>query len=163
MVVGKEIALEAKKKGICKEWFQDMLKKNDIKPLCDMYFVGDDWAMENDFPDVNLIRRFKGNSNKYGLHADFIGVLENPINCALFGSSDAELLYEGFFAGKLIVRHESKAKITTKGDAFLLVNALDYANVTINALENSRVKVYNYSEKSNIIFLGNVEVVESKF
>lgn len=163
MVVGKEIALEAKKKGICKEWFADMLKKNDIKPLCEMYFRGDDWAMENDFPDVNLIRRFKGNSNKHGLHADFIGILENPTNCALFGSSDVELLYEGFYVGKLIVRHESKAKITVKGNAFLLVNALDHTNLVITALEHSRVKVYNYSENSNIIFSGDVEVVESKF
>lgn len=163
MKIGKEIALSAKKKGICKEWFSSMLKQGDIRPLCAMYFKGDDWAMENDFPSLETLRKFKGNSDQYGLHTDFVGGLENEQQTALFGDSEAKLNYNEFFAGVLIVRHNSKAKITASGNAFLVINLLDSAFVEIEATENAKVSVYQYGNKSNFIITGNVEIIEKQW
>lgn len=163
MKVGKEIALEAKKKGICKEWFSDMLKLNDVKPLCEMYFRGDDWAMENDFPDLSILRKFKGNSDKYGLHTDFEGEISNQHQTALFGNSVGTLNYDGYFAGNLIVRHNSKANIVVKDNAFLIVNILDNAEVRITTYGNGKAIVYNYHSTSVVMFDGNVEVKQANF
>lgn len=163
MKIGKEIALSAKKKGICKEWFSSMLKQGGIRPLCEMYFKGDDWAMENDFPSLETLRKFKGNSNQYGLHTDFVGDLENERQTALFGDSGAKLNYNGFFAGVLIVRHNSKAEITASGNAFLVINLLDSAFVEIEATDSSKVIVYQYGNKSNFRITGNVEIKEGKW
>lgn len=163
MKVGKEIALSAKKKGICKEWFSSMLKQGDIRPLCAMYFKGDDWAMENDFPSLETLRKFKGNSDQYGLHTDFVGGLENEQQTALFGKSEAKLNYTDFFVGTLIVRHNSKAKITASGHAFLVVNILDNAFVEIEATESAKVSVFQYGNNSNFRITGNVEIKEGKF
>ncbi len=163
MKIGKEIALEAKKKNICGEWSSEMLKQNDIKPLCDMYFKGDDWAMKNDFPGVETIRRFKGNSDQHGLYVDFRGEIENKEKTALFGNSDAELQYSGYFAGKLIIRHNSIAQVRATGNAVLYVNLLDNAIIDVSAEEKAKVVIYQYGKESQFTITGNVDVKEKKW
>lgn len=164
MKVGKEIALQAKKKAICKEWFASMMKQNDIKPLCDMYFRGSDWAMENDFPSLEILRRFKGKSDNYGLHTDFVGSvgLLNSVkhqSIAFFGNSIADLICEPFAVCEIIIRHNSKIKIVAEEQAYLVVNLLDAATVEIEA-ENATVKVYQYGNTSQFTVSGNVEIIE---
>ena len=163
MKVGKEIALEAKKKGICAKWFSDMLKQNDVKPLCEMYFRGDDWAMENDFPDLSILRKFRGNIDQYGMHTDFEGELSDQHNTALFGKSVARLNYGGFFAGTLIIRHDSKAEINISGNAFLVINLLDNAFVQVECTDEAKVIIYQYGTDSNFRITGNVDVREAKW
>ena len=163
MNIGKEIALEAKKKNICKEWFSDMLNIDNIKPLCAMFFIDDNWAMEKDFPSLEVLRRFKGESDQYGLRTDFVGDLLNPEKTALFGNSKSLINYNGFSVSTLIVRHNSECEILASGDAFINVNILDNASVNIKCYENARVFVSNYSEKSKIESFGNVEINKSNF
>lgn len=163
MEIGKELAAAAKKKKLCKPFLADMAKATDIKPLCEMYFKGDDWAMENDFPSLETLRKFKGNSDQYGLHTDFVGGLENEQQTALFGDSDAKLNYTGFFAGVLNVRHNSKANIKASDYAIIVVNILDNAFVEIETSENAKVRVFQYGNNSNFKITGNVEIKEGKF
>ena len=163
MNVGKEIALEAKKKNICKEWFSEMTKQSDIKKLCEMYFSGDDWSMKNDFPSLDILRKFKGNSGQYGLYTDFNGSLENKKNTALFGNSEATIVYSGYFAGTLIIRHDSKAKIKISENAYLVVNILDNAFVEIEATDHAKVHVFQYGKNSNLNITGNVEVIKKEW
>lgn len=163
MEIGKELATAAKKQKLCKPYLAEMTKATEIKPLCEMYFRGDDWAMENDFPALEVLRKFKGKSDEHGLHTDFKGKLENQKQIALFGKSEAELNYTDFFVGNLIVRHDAKAKIEARGNAFLVVNLLDAALVEIKTFENAKVLVFQYGTNANFIITGNVEVKEGKF
>lgn len=163
MEIGKELATAAKKQKLCKPYLADMTKATDIKPLCEMYFKGDDWSMEKDFPSLEVLRKFKGKSDEYGLHTDFKGDLENERQTALFGKSEAKLNYTDFFAGVLIIRHNSKAKITLSGNSYLMLNLLDSATVEIEATENAKVSVFQYGNNSNFIITGNVEIKEGKF
>lgn len=164
MKVGKEIALEAKKKGICEEWFADMIKKNDIKPLCEMYFKGDDWAMEKDFPDLSILRKFKGSIFPYGMIVDSISEkFENNYRIAFFGTCDSEITYNNYSVGKVIVRHQSKVKISAFGSSKVFINLLDEAEIEVEAIEDTEVIIYQYSTSSKFKISGNVEVKESKF
>lgn len=161
--VGKQLASEARKAKLCKPWLAEMIKAEDIKPLCEMYFKGDDWAMEKDFPALEVLRKFKGESDQYGLHTDFKGDLENQKQTALFGKSNAKLNYTGFFAGVLIIRHDSNAKIEVSGNAFLIVNILDHAFAEIETFDNAKVNVFQYGTTSNFKITGNVKIKEGKF
>ena len=163
MNVGKEIALEAKKKNICKEWFSEMTKQSDIKKLCEMYFKGDDWSMKNDFPSLDILRKFKGNSDQFGLHTDFNGLLKDKKNTALFGESEVTIDYSGYFAGTLIIRHDSKAKIQISENAYLVINLLDNAFVEIEATDHAKVHVFQYGKNSNFKITGNVEVIKKEW
>lgn len=163
MEIGKELATAAKKQKLCKPWLAEMTKATDIKPLCEMYFKGDDWAMEKDFPSLEVLRKFKGESDQYGLHTDYTGELENQKQTALFGKSDAKLNYTGFFAGVLNIRHNSKAKIKASDYAIVVVNILDNAFVEIETSDNAKVRVFQYGNNSNFKITGNVEIKEGKF
>lgn len=166
MKVGKEIALEAKKKGICKEWFSDMLKQNSIAPLCKMFFDGSDWAMENDFPNIELLRKFKGNSEQYGLYADFKGelILKSLKNQkAFFGESEVDLSAGDFSVSEIYIRHNSKAKIKVAGSAFMVVTLLDSAQVEIDVLEDANVSVFYYGTENMVKYAGNVKITEKSW
>ncbi len=160
MSIGKEIATEAKKKKICKESFNDLNKATDVKTLCEMYFKGDDWTMKNDFPGLALLEKYKDESGEFGLHTHFKGTLKNQENTALLGKSDAQLEYDNFFVGKLIVRHTSKAKIRATGNAILYINLLDNAHVDVVADEKARVFINQYGSTSGFRITGAVDVKE---
>ena len=165
--VGKTIASEARKAKLCKPWLAEMTKAEDIKPLCEMYFKGDDWAMEKDFPSLATLRKFKGESDAHGLYTDFKGtvgfVSGTQQNAAFFGKSDAQMDCAPFTVGEVVIRHDSKVKMTAKENVFLVVNLLDNGFVEVEAGDNSKVTVFQYGQKSNFRITGNVEIKEGKF
>ena len=166
MKVGKEIGLLAKKQGLCRPWFAEMLKINDVKLLCDMYFRGSDWAMENDFPPVDVLRKFKGNTDKHGLFTDFKGSagllnIGKPQYAAFFGDSDADLICEEFSVSEIFVRHNSKLKLTVKEKAIAFVNVLDNAELEI--ICEGTATVYHYGENVKIKISGLVNLLKKEF
>ena len=71
MKIGKELALIAKKKGICQEWFDQMKTLDDKDRLLEMYVRGIDFCLSNDFPTNDYIREnFVGRMEEYGVHLD---------------------------------------------------------------------------------------------
>ena len=164
MNIGKEIAIEAKKFGLCAEWYKRMLAVTNYQQLAEMYFDGDDWSMEKDFPSIELLRKHKGAILPYRMVVD--SVLEKFKNClriAFFGNCDAEITYTDYSVGTVIVRHQSKVKISAFGSSKVFINILDDAEVEVEAIENSEVIIYQYSASSKFTISGNVEVKESDF
>lgn len=166
MNIGKEIGLEARKCTVAKvsaKCLKEISGATDVKTLCEKYFNEDNWAMQNDFPSIDILKKFKGNSDQYGLHTDFTGDLVNQHKTALFGKSNVKLTYSGFSASVLIVRHNSKAKITLKDNAFVVINVLDDAEVNIIATDQAKANVFIYGEKVKYTITGNVSVNKSEF
>ena len=159
MNIGKEIAIEAKKYGLCAEWYRKMLAVTTYKQLAEMYFDGDDWSMEKDFPSLSILRKHKGAILTYGLVVDSIfEKFENNFRIAFFGNSESEISYSDYAVGNVIVRHQSKVKIKASGNAKVFVNLIDEARVEIEATENAEVIIYNYGQQTNYSNKGNVIV-----
>lgn len=152
----------AKQAGLCKEWQEKILKDSSLKNLCDMYFVGDDWAMEKDFPSIEILREFKGKSEIYGLFTDYVGMPNNLSKAAFFGKSNVQLTYTGFSVSQLNLRHDTEAKIRICDNAVLIINILDNAKIDIECIDNARVEVFSYGNE-NIKMLGDVRIHKSKF
>ena len=55
MNIGKEIALDAKKYGLCAEWYRKMLSVTTYKQLAEMYFDADyrDWETDRKSTRLN--------------------------------------------------------------------------------------------------------------
>lgn len=157
MNIGKEILLSIRKNNIvlCEEWTAKMINATTFKALADMYFEGDDWSMENDFPSAEVVKKYKGGIEPYGIKLDASGIYENQRNIAFLGKSKAELNYQGFSVGKVIVRHLSKVKIVASGNAKVFINLLDTAKIDVECLENAKVFIYNYSKSSKYFSSGN--------
>lgn len=162
-MIPKEIAIKAKQTGICKEWFADMIKKNNLKTLCEMYFKGSDWAMENNFPTLEMLRDTK-ETEQYGLFTDFSGVVPNFIRLAFFGKSDVEIIAENYDVKEIYIRHDSTLKLKANGESKVFISVLDNAKVQIECEGNAVVNVYAYGNLGNIECKGqNISVLKSDF
>jgi hypothetical protein len=53
MDLAKELARQAKKKGICKPWYNELksLNGDNINAMAQMYLKGIDFCLANDYPD----------------------------------------------------------------------------------------------------------------
>lgn len=163
MNIGKEFAIEAKKYGLCAEWYKTMLAVTTYKQLAEMYFDGDDWSMEKDFPSLSILRKHKGAILSYGLVVDSTEKFENNFRIAFFGNSESEISYSDYAVGNVIVRHQSNVKIKAKGNAKVFVNLIDEARVEIEATENAEVIIYNYGPRTNYHNQGNVQVKKTSW
>ena len=158
MRIGKEIALEAKKKGICGPWYKDMLMVTTFKHLAEMYFKGDDWAMEHDFPTLEMCRTYKGGILPYKMITDEKIAALNLREAAFFGDCKVQYTVDGFNVSKINVRHNSELNIVAKDDSILFINLLDDAKVDIDVWDNAQVTVYCYTNRDQITFNGNVKI-----
>lgn len=158
----KQVYKQAVKNNLCMEWQGRMRADLSLKNLCKMYFSGDDWSMENDFPSLNILREFKGQSDKYGLYTDFSGKKTNEQDSAYFGISNILIGYNMYSVGKVIIRHQTKAKIIAKDHAIVIVNLLDNAELEIECYDKASVVVFCYNNH-NVKSIGNVKVQTSTF
>lgn len=157
----KEIIKMAADNKICQPWYEEMKKDSSIQNLCRMYFDGDDWAMENDFPNLETLREFKGQTEFYSLFTDhkavFKTVTVKKLKRAFFGDSDVSLSYAGFTVAEVIIRHQSKATITVFDHAVLKITILDNAEVEVISNPNASVSIYTYGN-SKIKHSGNIKI-----
>ena len=137
-----DIIEKAKALNICNEWHEKMLKHQDMKYFCEMYFKGDDWAMEHDFPTLPLLQKYKGQTEENGLYLDYKGTIKNKSHLAFFGTSEIVLEYDNFAVGLVNIRHDSKAKIIAKDHAIITINVLDNAQIEIEQDPMAKVFVY---------------------
>jgi GTPase SAR1 family protein len=158
----KGVYKQAVLSNICKEWQGKMKANLSLENLCEMYFIGDDWSMENDFPSLKILREFKGRSEIYGLFTDSSVKIKNFHNAAFFGLSCPLVQYDEFSVGKLIIRHQTKAKLIAKDNAILIVNLLDNAELEIECYDNASVTVFCY-DNHNVRSKGNVKLQTSNF
>jgi len=159
MNIGKEIALEAKKFGLCAEWYKSMLAVTTYQQLAQMYFDGDDWSMEKDFPSIELLRKHSGAIFPYGMIVDSVSEkFENNFRIAFFGNCDSEITYNNYSVGNVIVRHQSKVKIIAKENSKVFVNVMDNAEICVIATQDAEVIIYNYGQNVKYKNEGNVTI-----
>lgn len=159
MNIGKEIAIQAKKFGLCAEWYRKMLQVTTYKQLADMYFDGDDWSMEQDFPTLDLLAKHKGAIFPYGMIVDAKKErFDNIRQLAFFGNSECDIHYDNYNVGTIIARHHSKLNIFCEENTKLFVNLLDFAEICVIARHEAEVIVYNYSKNSKCTIEGNVKI-----
>lgn len=165
MRIGKEIALELRKCKIeiCDEYYQNMITFTNYAQLAAMYFRGSDWSMENDFPRIDILKKHQGGLLPYGMITDGSGTYSNQKYLAVFGDSDLSLKYDAFSVGNIIIRHNSKATIEASGNAFLIINIIDNAEVEINCTDDAKISVFDYGQNTKIKTSGNVKIVPSKW
>ena len=90
MDLAKELARQAKKKGICKPWYNELksLNGDNINAMAQMYLKGIDFCLAHDYPDNDFIRaHFKGRMEQYGVFLDDDIKVENKPKCVCLGAT----------------------------------------------------------------------------
>lgn len=157
----QDIYTEAKKIGLSRKCDERMSSDLSINNLCLMYFDGDDWSMQNDFPKLDVLRNFRGKSEVHGIFTDYTGIPNNHTKAAFFGDSNIKIVYNGFSVSQLVLRHNTKAKIVAAENAIVIINILDNAEVDIECIENARVEIFQYG--GTVKSMGDVRITKTTF
>lgn len=151
---------QAKKQGICVEWHKDMQQNPTLETLCEMFFKGDDWAMDNNFPTPEMLRAFPETA-QYGLFVDTSYQGNAPQRIAFFGDSDTVLDSDGYQVSEIYLRQNSRLKITAKGMSKIFITALDNTVIEAEAMQNARIVIFDKRKTNNDVLEGNIKVIRN--
>lgn len=152
MSVAKELAKEAKRKGICKEWYGNLRKLGDNKrAMLQMYIKGIDFCLMNDFPSNDYIRaNFKGTMEDFGVFLDDTNLdITNLVKCVALGKTSGKVTTTGYQVCEVFVKHQSNITIEAKDNAFVVVDVFDDSIINVNAYDRAKVCVNHYGGTVN--------------
>lgn len=145
MNISKELAVRARKHGICQKWHDELLSLKDKDKMVEMYLRGIDFCISNDYPENDFIRRyFKGVMEKHGVFLDDAVKVENKPKCVCLGACSGTIVVDDFNTCEVFVKHDSEIVISAKGNAFVMVDVFDNTTVTIHAHDRAKVCVNRY-------------------
>lgn len=145
MKLNKELALAAKKKGICEEWFTRLMETENKDALMKMYLAGIDFCLSEEYPSNEYIRRnFVGFCEAYGVFLDYHIAAANFPHVVALGRCEGEARYDGFNVGQVFAKHQSCLKVVAAGNSFVVVDVFDETTVEIEAKDNAKVCVNHY-------------------
>lgn len=145
MKIAKELAKEAKRKGICQEWHSELKTLEDKKELLAMYVKGIDFCLSNDYPNNEYIRtNFKGMMEEFGVFLDDSIDLTNPERCVSLGSTKGRIEINAFGVCEVFAKNDSELIIIAKGDAFVMIDLFDNAVIHIHAQDRAKICVNRY-------------------
>ncbi len=145
MKLNKKLAYAAQKKGICEDWFNDLLQTEDKARLIQMYLSGIDFCLSKEYPSLDFIREnFVGVMEGYGVFLDETIKTENYRHVVALGRCEGLAEYTGFEVGQVFAKHESKLTVKASGNAFVMVDVFDSTTVEIIASDNAKICVNHY-------------------
>lgn len=157
--IAKELAKEAKEKGICTEWHEQLKRVTDIREFAQMYIKGIDFCLSKDFPSNDYIRKhFKGKVEDYGIFIDTPVNLTNCRYCVALGNTKGEVLVSAYKVSEVFAKHQSKLNITAKNNAFVEIDIFDNAEINVTAQDNSRVHINHYGGKISTDRQGSAQI-----
>lgn len=143
--IAKELAKQAKKKGICREWHKELKGLTDKRAMVDMYIRGIDFCLSNEFPDNEYIREnFKGVMEDKGVFLDENVNLVNYRRCVALGKTNACVRVSGYKVCEVFAKHESHLNIIVEDNAFVEIDMFDDAVVSVTGSESAKVHINRY-------------------
>lgn len=145
MELNKELAQAAKNKGICEDWFNDLMNTKDKGRLIQMYLKGIDFCLSNEYPSLSFIREnFVGAMEPYGVFLDEEIKAENFRHVVALGNCYGTAVYSGFEVGQVFAKHNAKLTVTAKDNSFVMIDVFDNAEVEVIASDNAKICVNHY-------------------
>ncbi len=145
MSLSKQLARQAKAKGICAPWHAELLTLQDKDAMVEMYLKGIDFCLANDYPNNDFIRKhFKGIMEKQGVFLDDNVKVENMPKCVCLGATQARVEVQGFQVCEIFAKHNSELNVFAKDNAFVVIDIFDNAVVHIYASDRAKVSVNRY-------------------
>ena len=143
--IGKELAKQAKAKGICQEWHNELKGQNDVGKLAEMYLKGIDFCLANNFPPVEYIRRnFKGKMEAFGVHLDDRLAVTNDKKVVALGTCSGMVEIKEYGVSEVFIKHMSSIVIVARDNSFVMVDMFDDSSLNIIAGDNAKVCVNRY-------------------
>lgn len=145
MKLEKELALQAKKLGICEEWFDEILTTKDKAALVQIYVRGLDFCLSNDYPTNEYIRtHFAGVMEAFGVHLDESLQIMNEKVVVALGKCLGRIETNMFNVSEIYIKNESDLLVVAKGNSFVMIDMFDNSRLHVVASANAKVCVNHY-------------------
>jgi hypothetical protein len=145
MKLNKELAKEARRKGICKEWHNQLKNLEDKRQMVEMYIRGIDFCLKNNYPGNDFIlEHFNGIRTEYGIFVDDTINILNQNRCVALGKTTGRVETTGYGICEIFVKHHFVLTIVAKDNAFVMIDIFDNAEIEAIALNNAKVCVNQY-------------------
>lgn len=146
MDLGKFIAREGKRKGLCVEWRQMLSGISNKSDLLQLYLRGIDFCLLKDFPSKEFLKKEGGDLlDKFGIFVDRKNLIStNREKVVCLGNSEGEVRCSGYSVTEVFIKHQSEVKIQAKDNSFTMVDVFESGKVVIEASDNSKVCVNHY-------------------
>jgi hypothetical protein len=144
MKLNKELAVEAKAKGICQEWYNRLQHTEDKHALIKMFLDGIDFCISEDYPSPRFFQLFDGIRQQYGIFRNEPIQTENSKHVVAFGRCKGTAKYTDYSVGQVFIKHETNLKLTASGNAFVMVDIFDSAKIAVEAKDNAKVCINQY-------------------
>lgn len=152
MKLSKELAKQAKAKGICTPWHTQLLTLNDKDAMLDMYLKGIDFCLANDYPANDFIRaNFKGSMEHKGIFLDDAIDVANMPKVVCLGTTTGRIAVNGYGTSEIFAKHDAALNVVAKGNVFIMIDVFDDAVVNVHASDRARVCVNHYGGNINHI------------
>lgn len=145
MELSKQLAKQAKKKGICREWHDQLKGLTDKREMVEMYLRGIDFCLANEYPSNDFIRSHFGDvAPQMGVFVDQAIQIENNPKCVALGASFGNVCVDNFNVCEVFCKHTSEITVVARGNAFVMIDVFDNAQVMIEAHDRAKVCVNQY-------------------
>lgn len=143
--IAKELAKQAKRKGICEEWHKQLKALTDKRAMVDMYIRGIDFCLSNDYPDNDYIRaNFKGIMEEKGVFLDDNISLVNFRYCVALGKTKGSVKASCYKVCEVFAKHESNLNILVEDNAFVEIDMFDNSVVSVKSSGKAKVHINHY-------------------
>lgn len=148
MNLSHELAKQAKKHGICEDWYLTLKNEDNVNAMLEMYIKGIDFCLSNDYPSNHFIEKnFKGKMEKHGIHLDEIINIQNEAKVIALGKTFGTVEITGYVISEIFIKNNSEIVLTVKGNSFVMVDVFDDAKITVFAFDDAKVCVNHYGGK----------------
>lgn len=145
MNLSKELARDARKRGICEEWHDELQNQTSKDAMVRMYLKGIDFCLSNEYPDNDYIRKhFKGDMEKHGVFLDDAIEVSNAPKCVCLGACSGHVVVDGFNVCEVFVKHDSVLNVIAKDNSFVMIDVFDKAVLNVYAHDKAKVCVNRY-------------------
>lgn len=138
----KELATEAKAKGICSEWYNFILSAPSKERLITLFIKGLDFCIYNDFPAAHLRAEFAGIRQHYGIFVNDRINVKSSRNIIAFGTSEGKADFTNFDVAQIWARDDTRITVRVRNNAFVCIDIADRAEIEIIASDAARVSVF---------------------
>lgn len=151
MKINRQLAQQAKEKGICEDWYKKLEHTENTADLLQMYLKGIDFCFANDFPSNEFIRKyFKGKMEDFGIFLDDSFQLKNKLKCVALGNCKGILTIDEYNTSEVFIKHQSEITIHANDNAFVMIDLFDDALLHLHASGDAKICVNQYQGKSKI-------------
>lgn len=159
MKEAKELAKEAKKNGICNDWYLELKATEEREKLLDLYIRGIDFCLSKDYPTKEYIRaNFKGKMEHRGVHLDEALSLKNERRVIALGACTGTVDIDSYNVSEVFLKHDSDLVINASGNSFVMVDMFENSKLVVNTIENAKVCVNRYGGEVTFSSINNSTV-----